>query len=181
MVWSSPVATGGFGGLSPLTQTPRFSPIWNMKHYKSVEFLSKFGMLRPPGQTYSPIEEFLVLVWSEQDAFVWFFLLAVVSRIFKQLRFQYALTSTAHARLCNLHLDHQRLSMESFFRIWCVFFDLGKELCHFKHFFHRRILRDYLFELFLIYFRITTITVQQRISALCQKNHLANLDLFVLQ
>ena len=49
----SPVATGGFWGLSP--QTKLQSPInWNTKHYMSVEFLLIFRVSSPPAHTQSP-------------------------------------------------------------------------------------------------------------------------------
>jgi len=37
---------GGFGGLSPTTKAPS-PPNWNMKHYKSVEFLLSLNV-KPP-------------------------------------------------------------------------------------------------------------------------------------
>jgi len=52
--FAQPVATGGFGGLSPPNKAPSI-PNWNMKHYKSVEFLSIFRMSSPSAQTQSPL------------------------------------------------------------------------------------------------------------------------------
>jgi len=58
----SPLATGGFGGLIPQNKTSR--PInWNMKHCKSVEFLSIFIMSSDPFTNVKPtIEDFLATV-----------------------------------------------------------------------------------------------------------------------
>jgi len=47
---TSPVATGGFARLSPTNKTPS-PPNLNMKHYKSVGFLSNFKMSSDPAQT----------------------------------------------------------------------------------------------------------------------------------
>jgi len=38
----SPVTTGDFDVLSPTKESTNFSPNWNIKDYKSVEFLSNF-------------------------------------------------------------------------------------------------------------------------------------------
>ena len=57
-----PSPRGSFGGLSSLNNAP--SPRnWNVKHYKSVEFLSIFRMSSHPAQTQSPsIENFVPTV-----------------------------------------------------------------------------------------------------------------------
>jgi len=44
-----------FGGLHSQTKL-QAPPNWNMKHYKSFEFLSIFRVLIPPTQTQSPAE-----------------------------------------------------------------------------------------------------------------------------
>ena len=45
---------GALVDLAPQNKAPR--PLnWNMKHYKSVEFLSNFRMSSNPAQTYSPL------------------------------------------------------------------------------------------------------------------------------
>ena len=53
----SPVATGGVGalvGLAPPEQSSK-PPNWNMKHYKSVEFLSIFRMSSSPNKRKAPL------------------------------------------------------------------------------------------------------------------------------
>jgi len=58
-----PSLRGSFGGLSPPNKAPSKPPKWNMKHYKSVKFLSIFRMPIQPAQTQSPpIENFLATV-----------------------------------------------------------------------------------------------------------------------
>jgi len=55
MMQGSPVATGmDFVGLAPPNKAPRHPkfPNWNMKHYKSVEFLSNLNV--KPSCTNSP-------------------------------------------------------------------------------------------------------------------------------
>ena len=53
------VAMGGFGAVIRPNKAPS-PPNWNMKYYKSVEFLSFFRMSSPAAQTQSPsIEDFL--------------------------------------------------------------------------------------------------------------------------
>ena len=46
---ASPVATGGFGGLSSANTGP--TPQFEIRNNKSVEFLSNFRMSSPPAQT----------------------------------------------------------------------------------------------------------------------------------
>ena len=46
----NPVATGGFGGLSPPQTKLQTPQNWNKKHYKSVEFLLNLKV-KPPAQT----------------------------------------------------------------------------------------------------------------------------------
>ena len=45
--YKQPRRHGGFWGLSPPKQNSK-PPNWNTKHYKSVDFLSIFGMSSPP-------------------------------------------------------------------------------------------------------------------------------------
>ena len=55
------------GGLSPPQTKLQAPPNWNMKHYKSVEFLSIFRMSSPPHRNAKPpIENFLATVLGEQ-------------------------------------------------------------------------------------------------------------------
>jgi len=64
--WFSPVATGRILGAYPPQTKLQASPNWNVKHYKSVQFLLIFGVSSPPAETQSPpIENFLaaVLFW----------------------------------------------------------------------------------------------------------------------
>jgi len=56
-VLTSPVATGGFGGLSPPNKAPRASN-WIMKHYKSMEFLSNFQCQTPLHERNPPLKTF---------------------------------------------------------------------------------------------------------------------------
>jgi len=55
---------GALAGLAHPNKPPnRLKHDWNMKHYKSVEFLSIFRMSSPPAQTQSPkTENFLATV-----------------------------------------------------------------------------------------------------------------------
>jgi len=60
---SSPVSTGGFCGLSHPPSKAPIPPNLNMKHYKSVEFLSIVRVCSLPAQTQIPsIENFLATV-----------------------------------------------------------------------------------------------------------------------
>jgi len=52
---------GDFDGLSPPIKAPR-SPNWNIKHYKSVEFLSNFQFQAPLHKRKAPIDDFLATV-----------------------------------------------------------------------------------------------------------------------
>jgi len=56
-ICASPVATGGFWGLAPPQTKLQVPPNWNIKHYKSNEFLKIFRLSSPPAQTQSPPAE----------------------------------------------------------------------------------------------------------------------------
>ena len=58
----SVVSRGSFGGLSPPNKSPS-PPKWNMKHYKSVEFLSIFSMSSHPAQMQSPPQKRKAPYW----------------------------------------------------------------------------------------------------------------------
>ena len=71
---SVPSPQGSFGGLSSPNKAPS-PPNWNMKHYKSVEFLSIFRISSHPAQTQNPhtnanppIEIFLATVLPQPSA-----------------------------------------------------------------------------------------------------------------
>jgi len=51
-----PVATGGFGGLSPPNKLPG-PPNGNMKHYKPLEFFSNFNIKHPWHKPKAPPHE----------------------------------------------------------------------------------------------------------------------------
>jgi len=53
--WTNPVPSPreGFGGLSPPNKAPSPPPVWNMKHYKLVEFLSNLNV-KPPCTNVKP-------------------------------------------------------------------------------------------------------------------------------
>jgi len=60
---------GGFSGLS-LSQTKlQASPNWNMKHYKSVEFVTFYNVKPPLHKRKTPIENFLATVWKTKPFF----------------------------------------------------------------------------------------------------------------
>jgi len=50
LLWTRSHRSGGFGALIPPNKAPS-PPNWNMKYYKSVEFLSIFRIWRPAAQT----------------------------------------------------------------------------------------------------------------------------------
>jgi len=58
---TTPVATGCFGGLNPPKKL-QMPQNWNMKHYKSVDFLSNFRMSVPLHKRSLPSEENNILL-----------------------------------------------------------------------------------------------------------------------
>ena len=60
---------GAFGGLAPQTKL-QAPPNWNIKHYKSVEFLSIFSVKPPRRKAKPPIENFLATVLVVRGCFL---------------------------------------------------------------------------------------------------------------
>jgi len=70
----SPVAMGGFGGLSPPKKVP-IPPNWSVKHYKLGEFCQFLNVKPPCTNVKTPIEDCLVTVlciWLRNILRKWF-------------------------------------------------------------------------------------------------------------